>query len=533
MAIHFDHGKVLKSFLLCCFNSILLLLRLALSIVYYSPTMSTTSIVRPPATNRNGDARAPALTNVRSDDAVHSITPTTDNDNEETATDADAEETMSQLTGKSAQSSRSYNNLWGGYFYKLEEKKRIKKENAVASSRQKAADRLKPKQLPFLQKERLAELKQARARQTTSSDCGGSSTSATGEEELPRDSMSINSSAALSSVPVVPQQQSLPIMSKMHSQGNVTRFCVVLLLMSVQFVLLHPELSPRFYNALFSHSLHWKRALVEDAASLSYIMLCGVVHYSICFVALVYAFDTLELGSKAGVQIKKYYSANAGMFVAAKTVAIVGFSVVTALSKVFLRATLWVILQVYVYMTNLYFDSPDVPRWWWLDLIRIPAKELSAKVIASAWPTVQRLKWLGSTVLTLSRRCFLRSNSIGRHLDFTISHVYRLVWATATRLSGHAVRTVEDAARGFEETTDTISWRIEAFETARTLFTYTGCFLVLLLILSTLAAVKSRLPSNYESNRHKVLGTQIGFSGSERSVDDLTQSSDTNASHVS
>jgi hypothetical protein len=102
-----------------------------------------------------------------------------------------------------------------------------------------------------------------------------------------------------------------------HSRS--TRFLVMSILLSVFFVLLHPELTravvtrmdpsqSKIEESAWSWCVWLISSLRKDASLLMYMFVCGVVHFVICDIALVYAFDSLELGSKTGRGIRKHYS---------------------------------------------------------------------------------------------------------------------------------------------------------------------------------------------------------------------------------
>ena len=383
--------------------------------------------------------------------------------------DSTGDGTMSELTSSSTRSWMS--NPIGSYLREIEEKTKRRKEEEVQASRQKAVDRLKPRDLSLDKKERLNQLKQAKAQRR----------------------MTENQDVIASPNSVVKLQQlsfSQNITNWLHGHGSLSRFFFVTVLVVSLFTMLHPDELLRFSPVSFDPEGDWRILLLEDAWAVVYMGLCGIAHFSLCDVALVYAFDSLELGSKAGHQAKKFYSDNVRLGVAFLSMGIVGFSVLKAAIKVWVRAGLWYSLQLGVFLKGTFW--PD-------DLFAVMSSLIPEQVsntlnvfLAAVYEGINyvanAVAYVSGGSAEMALDGFVRSHSAGRiflSVGGSCVDFIKEVWNDTTTC-------VYATLQGFEGKVSIVSWRTEAFATAKMLFSYTAVFLLTALVLFNLSAKNRR-----------------------------------------
>jgi hypothetical protein len=290
------------------------------------------------------------------------------------------------------------------------------------------------------------------------------------------------------------------VTDRLYTHGRTKKVFVVSLMVALLFVSLHPRLllqrmkPPKFlqtYNASETtnpNQLQWREAaacLCLDVVTSLYLCGCAILHFFLCDISLIYAFDSLELGAKTGRQVRKFYIDNVRFPVAMTSFGIVALSLLKALSLLGLRAGLWFLLVSYNTATG--WSSSSVKKLQ--DLI---AKMLPA--IVGGYHTTAVALWDGTCLLVqeVMRVC------LATPFKFVVQHAFRSNWlgrSTETQLL-LLVNKVTTLSRGaidaFEGKIEVAPWRVEAFETARTLFAYTAIFLVNALILFSISARQKR-----------------------------------------
>jgi hypothetical protein len=329
------------------------------------------------------------------------------------------------VASTSGLSSRLRNNPVALYVREMEDKTRLRKEDQIAASRRMAAQRLKPKHLSLSETERLHHLKLAKARRSPTAK--GTQSTANGTHKLP-DLTAAN--------PLSPRRRI-----------GLPRLSLVFALMFFLFIVLNPErLLPPI---IFQPAASWKLVALEDMGALVYISLCGVLHFAVCQLALDYAFETLEIGMKAGERIKQFYSNNVMLVAAALSVCIVAFSLVKATTKV----TLLAILRGIVNMWSLLSE-------WMRNSEVISGADVFLKDAFSMATTYRTFN--GDLIIPAP----VQSLAGSLHASVTSRLLPWIEFVQETIGSSHLV-----------------SWRKEVFDTAKPLFLYTSFFLLTVLIL--------------------------------------------------
>jgi hypothetical protein len=381
----------------------------------------------------------------------------------------------SELTTASTRSWMS--NPIGSYLREIEEKTRQRKEAGIAEARRRAADRLKPSDIPRDRQTRLDELKKAKERRLMTTN----RTLTSGSDAVPARKLSL----------------SQRIISSLYSQG---RNVIIPLLVVVLFIMLHPEFLLRasslsFASLKFDPDGAWWKLLIEDAGVVVYIWLCSIVHFVLCDIALIYAFEALEIGSKSGQQVKQFYSSNVRFGVASLSAAILGFSVLKAATKVWSRAAVWYLLQLFVLLRN---------TFWPYDFISVAYSMLprpvlyTGDILLSLSYSVSRHATRAWAYVPLTR--LVSSSFLGR----TCLRMFESSLAFVVSLSRDAMDFISTAIDGFEGNVSITSWRTEAFATAGSLFSYTSIFLLTILVLFNLSAKNSRWEKKPTKNRKHV-----------------------------
>lgn len=386
-------------------------------------------------------------------------------------------DSMSELSNETGKNSIWNNNPISTYLRETELKVQRRKEEEIAVVRRLAAKRLQPKELPSAQRARLAELRKARGRRLDSSTC--------------------------TQLSVVDEQ--LEGASKWHwfarqlySHEPRTRVVVVLSLLCILSIMLHPEFLLRYLPVEFGPRAPRRLQIVEDICVVIYIFVCAVPFFLLCDVALVYAFGALDLGSKAGRQLKTYYSENVRLGVGVGCLGIVGASVLKAVLRVWVRGILWFASRVYTFLRI------EVLARLWSLLIGLLLQVIPEEIRSTCITYVSTLTKLTTHVISTSVWAAVVSVKLIWHIlfqsNFVGNEVGRVLWACMAGLSSIARRAsdfFEESIEVVEGKATVVAWRTEAFHTARSLFLHTAVFLLSALFLFNLSARKSRPASTF------------------------------------
>jgi hypothetical protein len=247
----------------------------------------------------------------------------------------------------------------------------------------------------------------------------------------------------------------------------------------------------------------WYMGMARDAGTIGYMSAVALIHACLCYVSLMYAFSALQLGTMAGRRAKKFYSEKVHLMVLLASGSMVLLGVVKAFLLVLIRASVWRT----VWLAGIVRDLLTHGNQQLLGQLAVVAKNPAGKIVLDAvtpiWKLVesifgQVIPLMHHVFLTmwkaifltgaLFRRIALESNSVGKLIErLTLAAYgggahYYLSWN----------RFVNDVVDRNEGRLEMHSWREDAFNTTRTLLSYSAIFLLTLLFLFNLSAQQGR-----------------------------------------
>jgi hypothetical protein len=346
------------------------------------------------------------------------------------------------------------------YLREIEERTELRKAREIEKSRKRAADRLKPRDLDEESQSRLEELRTARSRRVA----GGAVTTDHPEDDFavetsPSASRSLGTQKSIQ--PEYDGRRDWAVFWTGH--GKYTRIFIIHFLMASLFFLLY--LDTAFNNLVAFHADSFWDARGRDLATLVYLGITGWVHFFLCYVALMYAFASLQLGTIAGMQAKKFYSQNIHLLVGIASASMVGMGIVKSAFFKFLQ---WLVWQVYS-LSGLF-------RGWMPSLPEAIANPVSALFTAI------------SSVLSWTEEVLLNSNVVGRNFLTVLGFFWRFFHGFYDRCTLYVDHTI-DIYQGIAISTP---WREDAFVATRAMFSYSATFLLVLLLLFSLSASQAR-----------------------------------------
>lgn len=245
--------------------------------------------------------------------------------------DSDENSEISTLSGTSQ--SIWKNNPIAVYLRDVESKTQERKSKEADETRQKAAARLRPRPLPMDKKERLEELKlhKERRRPRKYSSDGGSSCGGLRSVVEEDDGNTIMTDHYSPITAVIKRRRWSRLLS--------ASFLVVLL-----FILLHAD---RFLPTFDNENLGRLSPVLRDAVAILYIGICGVIHFALLDVELIFAFEAFEMASKSGDGVKSFYRGKTRIGVAAASGFLVFISVFKALARASFKASIIASTSIY------------------------------------------------------------------------------------------------------------------------------------------------------------------------------------------
>ena len=402
---------------------------------------------------------------------------------------SDDDSDISSLSGTSQ--SIWKNNPISSYLRDIETKTQDRKDRAVIDSRRKAAARLRPRALPNDKKQRLRELKmhkenKLRARAVSSSGCSydGIGSLAPVDEHPDADGATVHTGRSGRSLPYS------PIKSALDGQGRWSRLWVLSGLVVLLFVLLHMD---RFLPAFSGETFGMWAPVLQDAVSLLYIALCGAIHFVLCDIELMYAFEAFEMGMKAGEQVKTFYRGKVRLAVAVGSGALVGISIFKAVLLASLKASILAAVRLYNSFLAGDIDVPAAANATAEDTLgnlmvadSIPSEEVidAKQTILSRIPDVFIAAYsvfmsIIHAVFNWQMRVFVQSNIIGRSIESIVKGLYNLYIGILSSIGNgfYSLVTIDHEQGG------SLSWRDDAIGTLRNLLLYTAVFLLAVLAL--------------------------------------------------
>jgi hypothetical protein len=341
------------------------------------------------------------------------------------------------------------------YLREIEEKTQLRKAREIVESRERAAARLKPKNLNEDAKSRLKELRKARDRHKSKAH--------THIDEDPASTPRTLNTQQEEGGNELDRRRKWKV--SLSSHGLFTKIFVLQFLMVSLFCLLYLDTAFEKFVAFREGSFWMERA--RGLVTVAYIGFAGWVHFFLCYVALMYAFSTLQLGAIAGKRTIAFYSRYVHWMVATVSAGMVGFGIIKpGLVKV-LQRIVW----------NAYSISKVVET----SLLPI----IPDKVAATFQMTISAI----CSVISSTRILFLESNILGRFFVY----ITNLVFGVALRSFRYPFVTFADIAiERYDGTVETIPWREDAFFTVRALLSHSAFFLLVLLLLFNLSANQAR-----------------------------------------
>jgi hypothetical protein len=372
-------------------------------------------------------------------------------------------EIMSALSTDTGKVSVRSNNPISTYLREMERKVQQRKAEVEAESRQRAIQRLQPKERSFSDEERLNALKLAKYRRLDLS----LSTSAKNDTTTPG---SIGSSKSYS--------QKMAYQLYHHSPR--TRFCVVTTLVGVLLLMLHTGVIVETSKVLSSRpSMPWYIMRSKDIGTILYIFVCTIPHFLLVNVSLIYAFDSLDIGSKSGRQAKIYYSDNVYGASIVASFGIATISIALAMFKAFIRTLIWLFVRLWG-LLGIHIAAPlRVTLNTLLQSLPSDVLTTSENIAVIIHAMAHKIFWIVSLVTGLIWRYFFESNFIGQGIARCI-----IVVVSATTNGVREANTfVNFSIKSFDGEVTLTSWRVEAFTTARFLFMNAAVFLLVTLTL--------------------------------------------------
>jgi hypothetical protein len=353
---------------------------------------------------------------------------------------------MSDISKSSTGSSFWRSNPISNYRRHLEEKTQLRKDREIQESRQRAAARLKPKDLDEGAKLRLKELQEARNRR-----------------KARKVMESVNEKALVYPSDVEKSLRRWNV--SLSSHGFFTKIFVMQFLMVFLFCLLY--LDTAFSKLVAARGGTFGMERGRDLATLTYIGVAGVVHSVFCYIALIYSFASLQLGSIAGRRTRRFYSEYVHFGVAMASASMVGLGVI--------KPGIDRVLRWFIWNTHSILKVAKVSL-----LAKIPDKFATVLyVVINAMITVFSTTW------KLFLKIFVESNVLGSSISSTTRTFSVAICNPFTKYA-------ETAIKQYEGDLDAISWREDTFFMTRALLSHSAFFLLVLLLLFNFSAKQAR-----------------------------------------
>ncbi|CAB9511255.1 expressed unknown protein [Seminavis robusta] len=419
---------------------------------------------------------------------------------------------ISSLSGTS-QSIWSRNPI-SSYLRDVEARTQERKDKAKQDSQRKALARLRPRPISVDKQERLLELKKCKQRKLQNRwSSMDSMDTLPPVEETDGDTVVTGRSVPYS-----------PMTASMKGHGRWPRFLLVSMAILFLSTMLHASkfLLPSFGSHGFVS------VMLRELFAVSYLGLCGVAHFAICDMLLIYAFEAFELGMKSGEQVKTFYRGQ----VRFGTAAVSGMLVVSSVSKAVVLATIKSAITAVANTYNHHMSGSDAEEELIdgvADSVKEPATNLAMQInetlgsmlpgsfilgysalasflgdshvtvasfLVHSYATVMSfLVHSYTTVMSISHSVFdwqmavfVRSNFLGRSLERVITGTYD--WWIGL-LTGVANGMLSFASCD-DPSSEAFSWREDATATLRPLLLYTVVFLWVVLGLVNILAQSYR-----------------------------------------
>ncbi|KAL3939825.1 MAG: hypothetical protein SGBAC_005526 [Bacillariaceae sp.] len=239
--------------------------------------------------------------------------------------DSDSISEISHLSG-STQTSKWKRNPINRYLKELELKTEKIKQREIEKSRERAANRLKPKELDESSRSRLEELRTAR------------------QIRLGRNisvPIPANGEEAMKMLKEANAKVKNDWVTLWANRSAITRIFLMKILVIGLFGLMHGssfverKVAERITISFLSEAQR------QDIAAMIYLLLATVIHFFLCYVAMIYAFSSLQLGRIAGRQAKRFYTQNVHLIVLGTSTGMLVFSLALAFWRTSSQWAFW------------------------------------------------------------------------------------------------------------------------------------------------------------------------------------------------
>lgn len=348
------------------------------------------------------------------------------------------------------------------YLQEMEERTNEKKARKIAAARRRAANRLKPRDRTPEEMRRLNELKEAKRRRNRN-------------RGVPDDT--VMELESLQRKLKKPKKDGFSSFYK-HSRG--TRFLITSGLCLLLGAVLNPDiLISDLLEQLEEQRITWWSEIMLDIGSFLYISVCTLIHFALCDVLMIYAFGALDLGMKSGRQSKEYYDARVRAAAALMSGSIAAFSTGKAVWSVSMRAVAWCVIRACELSIMLAtraneFLGEHIPAV----LYSVPGKGLSFGAGATNY-IMSNVSRVGSALFWLVHVVFIQSNRIGQLFEY----ITRNIWSFTPPLYSGSIEYATHVRGVYEDTEVVPTWRGDAIENMRFLFSYSAVFLLSILLL--------------------------------------------------
>lgn len=381
----------------------------------------------------------------------------------------DASADMSSVSGATATTFFAKNPLTS-YLREIELKTEARKDRKVEASRQRMAHRLRPKAFNEAEMARLDELKKFK------------------EQRMDGQRATVTK---LPSIRTISLEDPPPVESnlirKLHTHSRKTQIGLIITLAGMMFTLLYADELLGLHATLASGDHDWWVTVAMDVGTLVYLMACAAIHFVFCEVALVYAFDALEIGMKTGRETKKFYDGTVRVLVACASAGFIAFGIGKAASFVVLRNVVWYTMMATCYVMEL-ARSVNLPELPFTNhilsvVVTLPLRFISGMLGISAF-IISKMTSVVSFFAWLLHLIIFRSNSVGGFVSFLVAKVMSIIPSPLSGLNNY----LDYVKQVFENGEIVPSWRADAIDTSRDLLAYTAVFLLSILILFTASA---------------------------------------------
>ena len=338
-------------------------------------------------------------------------------------------------------------------------------------------------------------------------------------------------------------------MDAMHQHTWGHRVAVMGTLMVLLFISLHADVLGRriLPSLLFLDNkfLPWYMIVLKDCGRCCHMTVCSLIHFALCDISLIYAFESMELGTKTGPVVKRFYRQKVHVVVATLSGGIVALSICKALLMAWYRMLRDLVVAAFTVGKDSCCGIASVCQLLW----SIPSTLLSSlksawALIMCTWAAMQSAspsKWVSTAYAWVTRvvtgiciwvvaKLFsfmegkeysiinmpevsslddsatimsggkenaatvnILTSIMKKSLDIDTTTVEETFNATLLRLSNMTSNSsMTTINQNGESSQQELYWRNDAFETCRYLLTHSAVFLVALLVAFNVVAKSYR-----------------------------------------